>query len=98
MKRRNFSDPAQVELFTHGLGLSKPHPFRLRVGDFVSFDGRLCRVVSVNDCAAVLMMNRPVRRFTTRFDRPVCIQPPPALFRISPQSEVPILNRRRPEN
>lgn len=94
MKRRNFSDPAQVELFSNGLGLSKPHPFWLRVGDVVRFDGRLCRVVSVNDCAAVLVMNRPVRRFTTRFDRPVCFQPKPALVRISPRSEVPVLNRK----
>lgn len=94
MKRRNFSDPAQVEFFTHGFGFSKPHPFRLRGGDVIQYDGKLCRVVSVNECAAVLVMNRPVRRFTTRFDRPVCFQPRPALVRISPQSEVPVLNRR----
>jgi hypothetical protein len=39
-------------------------------------------------------MNRPVRDFKTRFDKPVRFQPPPTLFRISPQSEVPILNRK----
>jgi hypothetical protein len=49
----------------------------------------------VNECAAVIIMNRPVRVFQTRFDKPVRFQPPPALFRISPQSEVEILNPKR---
>ena len=40
-----------------------------------------------------ILMNRPVRRFTTRFDRPVSFQPKPAVARISPHSEVPVLNR-----
>ncbi len=48
----------------------------------------------VNDCAAVVLMNRPVRDFKTRFDKPVRFQPPPATFLISPQSEVEILNRK----
>jgi hypothetical protein len=39
-------------------------------------------------------MNMPVRDFKTRFDKPVRFQPPPRVFRISPQSDVPILNRR----
>jgi hypothetical protein len=70
------------------------HPFRLRAGDIFRFNGRLCRVVRVNDCAAVVVMNRPVRDFKTRFDKPVRFQPPPAKFLISPQSEVTILNRK----
>ncbi len=41
-------------------------------------------------------MNRPIREFTTRFDKPVRFQPPPAIFRISPDSEVEILNRKTP--
>ena len=41
-------------------------------------------------------MNRPARQFTTRFDKPVCFQTPPVLFRICPQSEVEILNRKTP--
>jgi hypothetical protein len=61
------------------------HPFRLHAGD----------VIRVNECAAVIIMNRPVRVFQTRFDKPVRFQPPPALFRISPQSEVEILNPKR---
>jgi len=39
-------------------------------------------------------MNLPVREFKTRFDKPVRFQPPPKLFRISPQSDVPVLNRK----
>lgn len=70
------------------------YPFRLRAGDVIRFNGRLCRVLRVNECAAVVIMNRPVRDFKTRFDRPVRFQPPPAMFRISPQSEVTILNRK----
>ena len=71
-------------------------PFRLRAGDVIRLaDGKLCRVLRVNECAAVVIMNRPVRDFKTRFDKPVRFQPPPATFRISPQSEVPILNRKR---
>ena len=71
------------------------HPFRLRAGDVIRFNDRLCRVVRVNECAAVVIMNRPVRDFKTRFDKLVHFQPPPALFRISPQSEVPVLNRKK---
>lgn len=70
-------------------------PFRLRAGDVIRFNERLCYVLRVNECAAVVIMNRPVRDFKTRFDKPVRFQPPPATFRISPQSEVPILNRKR---
>jgi DNA primase len=62
--------------------------------DVIQCSGRLCRVIRVNECAAVVIMNRPVRDFKTRFDKPVRFQPPPALFRISPHSVVPILNRK----
>jgi hypothetical protein len=70
------------------------YPFRLRAGDIIPFNERLCRILRVNECAAVVIMNRPVREFKTRFDKPVRFQPPPVTFRISPQSEVPILNRK----
>jgi len=93
MKRRPLLDPMQGELLTGKLGRVQPS-FRLRAGDVIQYAGKLCRVIRVNECAAVLVMNRPVRRFTTRFDRPVCFQPRPALFRLSPNAEVPILNRR----
>jgi hypothetical protein len=49
----------------------------------------------VNDCAAVVIMNRPVREFKTRFDKPVRFQPPPKITRMSPNAEVEILNRRK---
>ena len=39
----------------------------------VTVDGR---VIRINECAAVVIMNRPVRDFKTRFDKPVRLQPP----------------------
>ena len=85
-----FTDPNQTE-FGIIWQLAR-HPFRLRVGDVIRFEGRLCRVIRVNECAAVVIMNRPIRAFKTRFDKPVRFQPPPALFRISPNAEAEILN------
>jgi len=69
------------------------YPFRLRAGDVFKLDEQFCRVIRVNDCSAVVIMNQPARDFTTRFDKVVRFQPPPALFRISPNSEILILNR-----
>ena len=93
MKRtkRNLPDPAQAEFV--GIILQRlAHPFRLHAGDVIRLENRLCRVVRVNHCAAVILMNRPARVFKTRFDKPVRFQPKPALVRISPHSEIPILN------
>jgi hypothetical protein len=70
------------------------YPYRLRAGDVFHIDGRLCRVLRVNYSCAVVIMNRPVRVFKTRFDKPVRFQPSPARFYISPNSEVTILNRK----
>ena len=90
--KRSIFDPNQSEFGI--IWQPSSHPFRLRAGDVIRFNDRLCLVVRVNECAAVVIMNRPVRNFKTRFDKPVRFQPPPAIFRISPQSEVPILNRK----
>jgi hypothetical protein len=92
--KRIFPDTAQAE-FVGIIWQPLAHPFRLHAGDVIRFDNRLCRVVRVNECAAVILMNRPVREFKTRFDKPVRFTPPPATFRISPQSEVEILNHKR---
>jgi hypothetical protein len=91
-KRQNHGDPAQAEF---GL-IWRPfkHPFRLRAGDVIRFDGRLCRIIRVNDCAAVVLMNQRTREFKTLFDKRVRFQPKPALFRICSNSEVEILNRK----
>jgi hypothetical protein len=70
------------------------HPFRLRVNDVVRIDGRLGRIIRVTECAAVVLMNRRAREFTTRFDKSVRIQPRPATFRISANAEAEILNRK----
>lgn len=82
----------QGELFA--FLLQKRRPFRLRPNDVVRVDGRLGLIIRVTECAAVVLVNRPVRRFKTRFDKPVRIRPGPALVRISANSETPVLNRR----
>ena len=92
--RRYFYDPAQTE-FVGIIWQPLQHPFRLHAGDVIRLAGRLCRVVRVNECAAVVIMNRPIRDFKTRFDKPVRFQPPPALFRISPNSDLEILNLKK---
>jgi hypothetical protein len=74
-------------------GLPPRHPFLLRVNDLFRSEGRLCRVIRVSECAAVVLMNQPDRIFTTRFDRAVKFRQPPTLFRISPNAQVQILNR-----
>lgn len=93
MKRtkHNQIDPNQTEF---GL-IWEPftYPFRLRAGDVIRHNDRLCLVVRVNECAAVVIMNRPVRDFKTRFDKPVRFTPPPAMFRISPNAETQLFNR-----
>jgi hypothetical protein len=81
----------QQELF-----IAKPpfrHPFRLRVNDCVWIDEKVGRVIRVTEAAAVVLVNRPPREFTTRFDKHVRFQPPPAIVRIAANSEIAILNR-----
>ena len=91
-KKRNGHDPNQWEFGI--IWQLAEHPFRLRAGDVIRFNNRLCRVIRVNDCAAVVIMNQSIRDFKTRFDKPVRFQPPPKLFRVSPNAEVEILNRK----
>lgn len=67
--------------------------FRLRVGDVIRLAGKPCHVLRVTDCSAVVAVPKQPREFTTLFGVHVRIQPKPGLVRISPQSEVPILNR-----
>jgi hypothetical protein len=95
MKRtkRNLSDPAQTEMFAVLWFAELEHPFRLRAGDVIRIFGKLGRVLRVNESCAVVIANRPERIFTTRFDQPVRFHQPPATHRISPNSEVKILNR-----
>ena len=85
----------QAELF----GLiwqSSRYPYRLRVNDVIRIAGRLGLVIRVNECAAVVVMNQSPRMFSTRFDKPVRFQPAPIRFRISANSEIEILNRKKP--
>lgn len=91
-RRDSIRDPRQPEFGI--VGLLPEYPFKLRAGDVIRFDNRFCRVLCVNYSSALVIMNRPIRKFTTRFDKPVCFQPPPLRFYISPNSEVEILNRK----
>ena len=68
-------------------------PFYLRAGDIVRFNGQPCQILSVNDCSAVVAVPRDPRTFTTIMGKTVTIQPSPKLERISPNSEIEILNR-----
>ena len=67
--------------------------FRLRAGDLIAYAGQSCRVLRVTDSSAVVAITKPPREFVTLFGVRVRIQPKPALVRISPNSEIPILNR-----
>jgi hypothetical protein len=91
--KRSRPDSTQVELFD-GVWQPPRRPYRLRVNDLFRSEGKLCRVIRVSECAAVVLMNMPVRLFKTRFDREVMFRRPPTLFRISPNAEVQLLNRK----
>jgi hypothetical protein len=84
---------AQAELFDL-IWQPLPDAQRLRAGDVFLFNGRLCRVIRVNASDAVVTTRRRQRVFLTRFDKPVRFQPSPAIFYISTNSEVEILNRK----
>jgi len=92
---RQLAEAAQPALFAPKptAPATENHRYRLRAGDLVNYSGQPCNVVRVNDCAAVVAVKKPAREFTTLFGVRVHIQPKPALVRISPQSEIPILNR-----
>jgi hypothetical protein len=67
--------------------------YTLRAGDIVRYAGQDCRVVRVTESAAVVAVVQKPRTIVPRFGKPVTIQPSPRLERISPNSEIPILNR-----
>ena len=95
-RRKHFRhDPAQFRLLPDWKPISKlTHPYRLRAGDFILFEGKPCPVLSVGDCAAVICVNRPAKEFTTIFGKAVRFRPKPALVRIASNSLCPILNRQ----
>jgi len=67
--------------------------FTLRAGDLVQYAGQPCRVIRVSESAAVVAVAQKPRTITPRCGQPVTIQPRPKLERISPNAEIPILNR-----
>jgi hypothetical protein len=59
----------QAELF--GLARCQPeYPYRLRVHDLIRFDHRLGLVIRVIYSSAHVLLNRPPRRFVSRFESP----------------------------
>jgi hypothetical protein len=70
-------------------------PYRLRAGDVVLYENRICPVLRVSECCAVLEMAQPAREFTTLFGKCVRIKSKPKLVRISSNSEVRILKRQK---
>jgi hypothetical protein len=67
--------------------------FTLRAGDVIRYAGQNCRVLRVTESSAVVAVVQKPRTITPRFGKPVTIQPAPKLERISPNAEIPILNR-----
>ena len=67
--------------------------YTLRAGDVVEYAGQPCQVIRVTESAAVVAVIQKPRTITPRFGKPVTIQPSPKLERISPESQIPILNR-----
>ena len=67
--------------------------YTLRAGDVVEYAGQPCRVIRVTESAALVAVIQKPRTITPRFGKPVTIQPKLKLERISPNSEIPILNR-----
>ena len=70
------------------------HPFRLHVNDIVRIEGKLGRVIRVTECAAVVLVNRPPREFTTLFDKHVRFRQSSKIVRIAANSDIEILNRK----
>ena len=67
--------------------------YTLRAGDIVEYAGQPCRVLRVTESAAVVAVIQTPRTIKPRFGKPVTIQPAPKHAWISPNSEIPILNR-----
>ena len=67
--------------------------FTLRAGDVVRYAGQNCQVIRVSESAAIIAVVQKPRTIVPRFGQPVTIQPAPKHAWISPNSEIPILNR-----
>lgn len=68
----------------------------LRPGDVIAYAGQVCCVVKVSESWATVAVQRPARTFTTIFGKTVKLQPKPKLVHISPDSCVPIIERKNP--
>jgi hypothetical protein len=66
---------------------------RLKKGDIVEYKGLRCRVTRVSDCAAELAVPQSSREIITRDGRSGYIKGGVRTERISPNSEILILNR-----
>ena len=70
--------------------------FYLRAGDVVRFDGRPCKILSVNDCAAVIAIPQDPRTFKTVMGKTVTITRATKRERICPDSPLTIIERANP--
>ena len=98
MKRNRHLLIGQIEFGFIGKGkatLRVSSQFRLRTGDFVYLNKRICPVLRVNDCAAIVEIAQPSREFTTIFGKQVRLKPKPRLVRISANADIPILKRAK---
>ena len=66
---------------------------RLQSGDLVRYGDKVCRVLRVSDCSAVIGIPQPERTITTLAGKSVTIIPHPKWVHISPNSEIEIINR-----
>lgn len=66
---------------------------RLRVGDKVDYYGAVGTIVRVSDCSADVSLPRQPREITTRDGETRTVLGAAQVIRISPNSELPILNR-----
>jgi hypothetical protein len=82
-----------LPLNSHPSTFFMTNSYTLRAGDLVEYAGQPCRVIKVSESAAVVEVIQKPRTITPRFGKPVTFRPSPKLERISPNSEIPILNR-----
>jgi len=87
------SSPGHGDSVPHHFTKIMTNSYTLRAGDLVQYAGQPCRVIRVTESAALVAVIQKARTITPRFGKPVTIQPKPKLDRISPNSEIPILNR-----
>jgi hypothetical protein len=86
-------EPVRPSLLEMNRVRVKPINTRLREGDLLDYYGVKAVVVRVSDCSADLELPRQPRTIVTREGDSKTIMGSSRIVRISPNSELPILNR-----